>query len=30
MKYVVEKGDFVMHIGSSLKDLRANGTVTVV
>ena len=30
MKYVVEKGDFVVHVGSSSKDLRVNGTVTVV
>ncbi|CAO2650861.1 Nn.00g091580.m01.CDS01 [Neocucurbitaria sp. VM-36] len=30
MEYVVEKGDFVVHVGSSSKDLRANGTVTVV
>ena len=30
MKYVVEKGDFVVHVGASSKDLRANGTVTVV
>jgi beta-glucosidase len=30
MKYVVEKGDFVVHVGASSKDLRTNGTVTVV
>ncbi|OAL50233.1 glycoside hydrolase [Pyrenochaeta sp. DS3sAY3a] len=30
MEYVVEKGDFVVHVGASSKDLRANGTVTVV
>lgn len=30
MKYVVEKGDFVVHVGASSKDLKANGTVTVV
>ncbi|KAJ4368808.1 hypothetical protein N0V83_005890 [Neocucurbitaria cava] len=30
MEYVVEKGDFVVHVGGSSKDLRANGTVTVV
>lgn len=30
MKYVVEKGDFVVHVGASSKDLRANGTVTVI
>jgi beta-glucosidase len=30
MKYVVEKGDFVVHVGSSSKDFKGNGTVTVV
>ncbi|KAF7570636.1 BglX Beta-glucosidase-related glycosidase [Pyrenophora tritici-repentis] len=30
MQYVVEKGDFVVHVGSSSKNLRGNGTVTVV
>lgn len=30
MKYVVEPGDFVIHAGSSSKDLRGNATVTVV
>ncbi|KAH8730572.1 glycoside hydrolase superfamily [Phaeosphaeriaceae sp. PMI808] len=30
MQYVVEKGDFVVHVGSSSKDLRGNATVTVV
>ena len=30
MKYVVEKGDFIVHVGSSSLDLRGNGTVTVV
>lgn len=30
MKYVVEKGEFVVHAGASSSDLRANGTVTVV
>lgn len=30
MEYVVEKGEFVVHVGASSKDLRANGTVTVV
>lgn len=30
MKYVVEKGDFVVHVGASSMDLRGNGTVTVV
>ncbi|KAF9698311.1 hypothetical protein EKO04_003479 [Ascochyta lentis] len=30
MKYIVEKGDFVVHVGASSKDLRSNGTVTVV
>jgi beta-glucosidase len=30
MEYVVEKGDFIVHVGSSSKDLRGNGTVTVV
>ena len=29
MKYVVEKGDFLVHVGASSKDLRTNGTVTV-
>ncbi|KAH7090747.1 glycoside hydrolase superfamily [Paraphoma chrysanthemicola] len=30
MEYVVEKGDFVVHVGSSSKDLRGNATATVV
>lgn len=30
MQYVVEKGDFVILVGRSSKDLRCNGTVTVV
>ncbi|KAF1944275.1 glycoside hydrolase [Clathrospora elynae] len=30
MKYVVEKGEFVVHVGASSKDLRGNRTVTVV
>ncbi|KAF2131166.1 glycoside hydrolase family 3 protein [Dothidotthia symphoricarpi CBS 119687] len=30
MQYVVEKGEFLVHAGSSSKDLRTNGTVTVV
>ena len=30
MKYVVEKGDFIVHAGASSMDLRGNGTVTVV
>ncbi len=30
MKYVVEKGDFIVHAGASSLDLRSNGTVTVV
>jgi beta-glucosidase len=30
MNYVVEKGEFVVHVGSSSKDFRGNGTVTVV
>ncbi|KAF2847179.1 glycoside hydrolase family 3 protein [Plenodomus tracheiphilus IPT5] len=30
MKYVVEKGEFVVHVGASSSDLRGNGTVTVV
>lgn len=29
MKYVVEKGDFIVHAGSSSRDLRGNATVTV-
>lgn len=29
MQYVVEKGDFMVHVGSSSKDLRGNATVTV-
>lgn len=29
MKYVVEKGDFIVHAGSSSRDLRSNATVTV-
>ncbi|KAF1949691.1 glycoside hydrolase [Byssothecium circinans] len=29
MKYVVEKGNFVVWVGSSSLDLRGNGTVTV-
>ncbi|ATZ51038.1 hypothetical protein BCIN_06g04840 [Botrytis cinerea B05.10] len=30
MKYVVEPGDFVVQIGSSSADLRANATFTVI
>ena len=30
MDYVVEKGEFIVHVGSSSKDFRGNGTVTVV
>ena len=30
MQYVVEKGEFVMHVGASSKDLRGNATVQVV
>ncbi|KAI8934991.1 hypothetical protein NX059_008657 [Plenodomus lindquistii] len=30
MKYVVEKGEFIVHVGASSSDLRGNGTVTVV
>lgn len=30
MEYVVEKGDFKVHVGASAKDLRVNGTVTVI
>lgn len=30
MKYVVEPGDFVVFVGSSSADLRANATLTVV
>jgi beta-glucosidase len=30
MDYVVEKGEFVVHVGSSSKDFRGNGTVTVI
>jgi beta-glucosidase len=30
MEYVVEKGDFIVHVGSSSKDLKGNATVTVV
>jgi beta-glucosidase len=30
MDYVVEKGEFVVHVGRSSKDFRGNGTVTVV
>ncbi|KAI0169242.1 glycoside hydrolase family 3 protein [Hypoxylon sp. FL1284] len=30
MKYVVEPGDFIVHIGSSSRDIRANVTLTVV
>lgn len=30
MEYVVEKGDFVVHVGSSSKDLRGNATATVI
>ncbi|KAL1792382.1 hypothetical protein ACET3X_008889 [Alternaria dauci] len=30
MQYVVEKGDFIVHVGASSLDLRVNGTVTVV
>jgi beta-glucosidase len=29
MKYVVEPGDFIVSVGSSSKDLRANATLTV-
>jgi beta-glucosidase len=30
MQYVVEKGEFVVHVGASSMDLRGNATVTVV
>jgi beta-glucosidase len=30
MQYVVEKGEFIVHVGSSSTDLRGNATVTVV
>jgi beta-glucosidase len=30
MEYVVEKGDFIVHVGASSKDLRGNATATVV
>ena len=30
MTYVVEPGEFAVHIGSSSKDTRANATFTVV
>ncbi|KAI1766960.1 glycoside hydrolase family 3 protein [Hypoxylon sp. FL1150] len=30
MKYVVEPGEFVVHVGSSSLDLRGNATLTVV
>ncbi|KAH7399119.1 glycoside hydrolase superfamily [Phaeosphaeria sp. MPI-PUGE-AT-0046c] len=30
MKYVVEKGEFVVHIGASSKDIRGNATITVI
>jgi beta-glucosidase len=30
MEYVVEEGEFVVHVGASSKDLRGNGTVTVL
>ncbi|KAI2468205.1 glycoside hydrolase family 3 protein [Annulohypoxylon bovei var. microspora] len=29
MKYVVEPGEFVIHVGSSSKDIRGNATLTV-
>jgi beta-glucosidase len=29
MEYVVEKGDFIVHVGASSMDLRGNATVTV-
>jgi beta-glucosidase len=29
MEYVVEKGEFVVHVGASSMDLRGNATVTV-
>lgn len=30
MKYIVEKGDFLVHVGASSSDLKGNGTVTVL
>jgi beta-glucosidase len=30
MEYVVEKGDFIVHVGASSMDLRGNATVTVM
>jgi beta-glucosidase len=30
MEYVVEKGDFIVHLGASSMDLRGNATVTVM
>jgi beta-glucosidase len=30
MEYVVEKGDFIVHVGASSIDLRGNATVTVM
>jgi beta-glucosidase len=30
MEYVVEKGEFVVHVGASSMDLRGNATVTVM
>jgi beta-glucosidase len=30
MQYVVEKGEFIVHVGASSSDLRGNATVTVV
>jgi beta-glucosidase len=30
MKYVVEQGDFLVHVGASSMDLRGNATVSVI
>ncbi|KAI1446090.1 glycoside hydrolase family 3 protein [Annulohypoxylon stygium] len=30
MKYVVEPGEFIIHVGSSSNDIRGNATLTVV
>jgi beta-glucosidase len=30
MEYVVEKGDFIVHVGASSKDLKGKATATVV